>query len=229
MHPDHIIAGSPEDTSNINITTDQVNSPSLLLVNGSRDNFRVEWNPESLLPLLKANLFTVNIRLQRLEKENLEWEEFVDIKLGLPNNGTASFQAPNISKAHDDADAYPVAIQISVGPPSSDSPQVEMYRDFLGNVTDNVSLWRSDLFYADSLDMFESCMDWYGMASSFGNGTAIRSRVPCCKETQKKAAAPNSGFVRDRRDDLIAFLHPNADTCYLQETITRYVPDHPDD
>ena len=87
----------------------------------------------------------------------------------------------------------------------------------------SVTQWRSDMFYAVSLDLFDRCFNWYNQSSSFGIGDIILERVlPCC-ETEEKAAAPNSGFVRDNRIAQVAFFHPSAASCYRQATITRYI------
>lgn len=212
VHPDHS-AVFPHNTSDV--TIGQHNSA--IMLEDSDENFTVHWNPQSLLPQLDSSSFMVNIELHELE--NKEWRPFLDFTITRPNSGNANFSVPVSNRA--EIDVYAVAIRLSVGSPSE---QANTYMDILKFAEGNVSHWKTDLFHAKSLDLFNRCMEWHEEEDSFDIRTTIHDHVPCCSETKPKADAMNSGFVQDYRDELVALLHPSADSCYLQETLTRYVP-----
>ena len=121
---------------------------------------------------------------------------------------------------------YPVALRISVGEQSAVGTQGETVSDIIKSTQDRVSQWFSSFFYyiVDSLDLFQGCLTWY--TSEHENdppniGEILLSQVPDCCKTVDRAAAPNSGFVRDTHDTLVSFFHPGAASCYRQATITR--------
>ena len=104
--------------------------------------------------------------------------------------------------------------------------QGETVSDIIKSTQDRVSQWFSSFFYyvVDSLDLFQGCLTWY--TSEHENdppniGEILLSRVPDCCKTVDRAAAPNSGFVRDTHDTLVSFFHPGTASCYRQATITR--------
>ena len=116
----------------------------------------------------------------------------------------------------------PSGIRVSVGTHSQDEGILQSFNDLVVFAQDAVSQWRSNLNYAVSLNLLDRCLEWY-QTQPPDIGNTILSRVPDCCQTEEKAAAPNSGFVRDNHDALVAFFHPDAASCYRQATITRFV------
>ena len=193
------------------------------MVQNSDDTFTARWDPHSLLPLLDPSLFTVSIELYRLEIESNKYAPFLNISQLHPNNGTVVFSVPQSSET--EPQVYSVALRISVDAIEDDiaGEQTGNYFDDVISFSKNTIIqWKSSLYYAVSLTLLDRCLDWFISEDSDTNiGQTLLSRVPDCCETEEKAAAPNSGFVRDDRDTFISFFHPEAATCYRQSTITR--------
>ena len=207
----------PEDSSDVTFDQD-----TLLLVQNSNDKFTVRWEPQSLLPLLEPSSFTVNIALYQLDTSNTqEWMHFLDITRGHPNTGVAEFTVPNSNEIIAPA-VYPVALRVSVGAHSQEDGILQSFNDLVVFAQDAVSQWRSNLNYAVSLNLLDRCLEWY-QTQPPDIGNTILSRVPDCCQTEEKATAPNSGFIRDSHDALVAFFHPDAASCYRQATIIRFV------
>ena len=210
-------AVNPEDVTDISIDQDP-----LLLVRGSDNMYTAHWDPQSLLPLLDPSMFTVNIELYRLDIDKEEWLPFLGIASDHPNSGTVEFSAP--STVENQPEVYPVSLRISVGrlvssPAGAQSGVSRLIEGVIRFVNDAVSQWMSNLYYAVSMRLVKNCQAWYN-SEPMDIGQQIASRVlPCC-ETEEKSAAPNSGFVRDTHDSLVAFFHPGAASCYRQATIT---------
>ena len=204
------IAVDPREIDDIILQQD-----TLLFVQGSSDLFTVEWVPLNLLPLLDPNSYTVNIDLFRLKTEEEGWVHFLNIAMNHTNSGTANFTVP--SSGLTEAEVYSVALRISVG----DQEGSSVFDNILEFAEGSVSQWKSDLYYATSLDLLQTCINWF-LSEPQDIGQTILNRVPSCCATEERAAAPNSGFVRDGFDSLIAFFHPDAASCYRQATITRF-------
>ena len=219
MYDDNLITitALPEDTSDISLDQD-----TLLLVQNSKETFTVHWDPQSLLPMVNPSFFTVNLNLYRLDDDRKNWMYFLDVQKGHPNTGVIDFFIPSTDEV--ELNVYPVALHISVGEQVAMGNQEEIFQvsDVIKSAQDAVSQWFSSFFYydIDSLDLFDECMDWYTQEPS-DIGETLLNRVPDCCQTAERAAAPNSGFVRDTHDTLVAFFHPNACSCYRQATITR--------
>ena len=208
---------NPEDIVDISIDQDP-----LLLVRGSDDMYTAHWDPQSLLPLLDPSMFTVNIELFRLDIDKQEWLPFLKISSDHPNSGTVEFCAP--STEEDEPEVYPVSLRISVGqlvssPAGAQGSVSQPIEDVIKFVNDDVSQWMSNLYYAVSMRLIANCLAWH-RSEPPEIGQQIAARVlPCC-ETEEKARAPNSGFIRDTHDSQVAFFHPGATNCYQQATIT---------
>ena len=185
-----------------------------LFVQSSSDLFQVDWAPMNFLPLLDFDSYTVNIDLFRLVDENVGWVHFLNIARDHPNVGTATFNVP--SSGLTDPEVYPVSLRISVGSALSSG----MFDDVLSYAEGSVAVWKTDLYYATSLELFQRCVDWF-LSEPPNIGQTLLDRVPSCCATEERAAAPNSGFVRDGFDSLIAYFHPDAASCYRQARITR--------
>ena len=185
----------------------------------------MHWDPLSLLPMIDPTFFTVNINLYRLDDDRKDWLLFLNVVKGHPNTGTLEFSMP--SGENVERNVYPVALQISVGEQVPSGSQEGAVSDVIKSAQDSVSQWFSSFFYyaVDSLDLFRACMEWNNRETGDPNsGEVLLNRVPDCCQTVDRAAAPNSGFVRDTHESLVAFFHPGAASCYRQATITRLAP-----
>lgn len=174
--------------------------------------------------MVDPTFFTVDLKLYRLDDDRKDWKLFLNIIEGHPNTGVLEFSMP--SGDNIETNVYPVALRISVGEQVALGTQEEAVSDIIKSAQDRVSQWFSSFFYyaVDSLDLFNECLRWYtsdreNEASNIGE--MLLNRVPDCCQTVDRAAAPNSGFVRDTHETLVAFFHPGAASCYRQATITR--------
>lgn len=174
--------------------------------------------------------FVINIDLYRLDTNKEEWQYFLDVTRGHPNNGTVVFSVPKSGET--EPEVYSIALRVSVGARedgvAGEQEGISQFlEDVMDFVEDTVSQWRSDLIYAVSPLLFDRCLAWFNSEDP-DIGQMLLSRVPDCCATEEKAAAPNSGFVRDDHDALVSFFHPGAASCYRQATITRYFKNNND-
>ena len=213
----NIITALPEDTSDI--TVDQ---KTLVILQNSKEQFTAHWDPQSLLPMVDPSLFTVDLKLYRLVNDGKDWIPFLNITSGHPNSGIIDFTV--LSNNQMSLNLYPVALRISVGDalPTGAQEMALQVSAIIKSAKDKVSQWFSSFFYyaIDSLNLADECIEWY-MSEPSNIGEMLLGRVPDCCQTVDRAAAPNSGFVRDTHDALVAFFHPGAASCYRQATITR--------
>jgi len=214
MGQSRFYASLPEDTSDITLDED-----TLLVIKNSADRFTVHWDPLSLLPMVDPTFFTVDLKLYRLDEDRKDWEIFLNIIEGHPNTGVLEFSMPSSDDA--ETNVYPVALRISVGEQAALGAQGEPVSDIIKSAQDRVSQWFSSFFYyaVNSLDLLDECLMWYGSEDP-NIGEMLLGRVPDCCQTVDRAAAPNSGFVRDTNELLVSFFHPGAASCYRQATIT---------
>ena len=174
--------------------------------------------------MVDPTFFTVNLKLYRLDDDRKDWIPFLDLVQGHPNSGDIEFSLSLSDKIG--SSVYPVALRISVGGPAPMGDQDDgifaLLQRAIQSAQDIVSQWFSTFFYyaIDSLNLFQKCLEWY-LNEPSNIGEVLLSRVPDCCQTAERAAAPNSGFVRDTHDTLVAFFHPGADSCYRQATINR--------
>ena len=177
----------------------------------------MRWDPESLLPLVLASSFTVDINLLQYNTEAQTWIPFLSIAQGQPNTGDAEFTVPFSNEVQ--RDISPVTLQLSISRALRPSR-----RQTTSLVRTAGSLVRRavHLYYGGSISLRLLCAAWYFTESS-DMGERLLSQVPNCCATEAGAGLPNSDFVRD--DRLISFFHPEADTCFRQKptTITRCV------
>ena len=188
----------------------------MLLTAGAPVTMR--WDPESLLPLVQASSFTVDIALYRFNDETQTYTRFLDIARGSPNTGVAEFAVPSSNEAQQ-ASIYPVTLRLSVSGPSSPSRRqtISLARALAGGVIRRAI----PVYFGGSLSFRLLCAAWY-LSEPSNMGESLLRQVPNCCATEEGASLPNSDFVRDNR--LISFFHPEADTCFRQKpaTITRY-------
>lgn len=184
----------------------------MLLTAGNRVTMR--WDPESLLPLVQASSFTVDISLFRFNDQTQTWMRFLNIAQEHPNTGVAEFTVPISNEVQQDI--YPVTLQLSIDRPSS--PSRRQTTSLVGSLVRRAV----HLYYGGSISLRLLCAAWYFTEPS-NMGERLLSQVPNCCATEVGADLPNSDFVRDNR--LISFFHPEADTCFRQKpsTITRYI------
>lgn len=172
--------------------------------------------------MVDPTFFTVDLELYRLDDDRKDWKFFLNVMEGHPNTGEIEFSMPSGDNV--ETNVYPVALRISIGGQIAMGNQEEpsQVSDIIKSAQDRVSQWFSSFFYyaVDSLDLMDECMQWYDSEPS-NIGEMLLSRVPDCCQTVDRAAAPNSGFVRDTHDTLVAFFHPGAASCYRQATVTR--------
>jgi hypothetical protein len=201
-----------------------VDQETLVILQNSKERFTAHWDPQSLLPMVNPYLFTVDLKLYRLINDGKDWIPFLNVTKGHPNSGIIDFTV--LSSDQMGSNLYPVALRISVGEAVATGAQEVALQvsDIIKSAQDKVSQWFSSFFYfaIDSLDLAARCNRWY-MSEDSNIGETLLSRVPDCCQTVDRAAAPNSGFVRDTNDALVAFFHPGAASCYRQATITRSI------
>lgn len=210
----HLYVHAANSGESTDITLD---GGAMVLSAGSRVTMR--WDPESLLPLVQATSFTVDISLFRYINETQTWIQFLSIAQELPNTGVAEFIVPFSNEVQRDID--PVTLQLSINRPSRLSKRQTTTSSLVRTVG---SLVRRavHVYYVGSISLRLLCTAWYFTEPS-NMGERLLSQVPNCCATEEGALLPNSDFVRD--DRLISFFHPEADTCFRQKpsTITRYI------
>jgi hypothetical protein len=206
MHAAH----SGESTD---ITLDQ---GAMLLAADQR--ITMHWDPESLLPLVLASSFTVDVSLFRYNNETQVWSRFLSIAQELPNTGVAEFTVPFSNEIQ--RDISPVTLQLSINRPSSPSKRQTM--SSLVQTVGSLVRRAVHLYYdVGSISLRRLCTAWYSTEPS-NMGEHLLSQVPNCCATEAGADLQSSDFVRD--NTLISFFHPQADTCFRQKasTIARY-------
>ena len=213
----------PEDTDDVRLDQD-----SILLSQGSADAITVTWDPLSILPIMDASLYTVDIALYRLYTNpdgvpGGEYRPFLNILRDAPNNGIAVFPVPSNDELV--PEVYPVSVRISVGSrtdfETSEEPSIIDGVGRSSTLSGLVAQWTSTLYYSVSMRLEARCVRWCARQET-GIGERIRNRLPACPPRVDQARTQNSGLKEDSGFWTVRtnrFFHPEADTCFRQRNI----------
>ena len=214
-HPERI-----EDDSRVGI-----NSNELLFHVG--DDIILTWStasltksledviaPSDLLVDIKLHIFQITNDIPTLEQVTI-------LDSDVANTGSVTVKIPTISHSSNQS-VYTVIISIEA---KGSDPQNPTLFDI---VKEKVTQW-TDIIWIVSTNkqssgtkLWSACKTWsISEPSSIGQQLLdkVRSDFPC-PPTIGQARTVNSGLIEDRNTKWIAYLHPKANKCFHQRTIT---------
>ena len=223
----------------------EVYVPNTDLLFSSGAGVRVEWSPESVLPLETPNNYEVDIDLIELDTATGQWNKLASLGTRLPNNGDADVHIPNIHIENTlQRSVSAVVVQVSLNTTSIDV--ANSGSDFLARLGQN-NLKTTINSPVRFLKKFEDqevqrrlCGEWSRLQSQTSIDTAV-TQIPRCPVKIENARAPNSGFkvekilsfipivgrIRHFDNTLVddvyqQYFHPKTTTCFRQRLPLRY-------
>lgn len=213
-------AVSFEDSADVmfNMESSQQTPPSLHFTENTR--LTITWNPDALVSILDPSSFLVNIVVNRLNLDTGVWERAQDLATNEQNDGQAVVRIPAIfgNSFTGSDDLFPVAIEVTVGPPSIGLNRNDTL--ILSAIIGAVKRWSTIAYYSVTQSLRDSCERWCREQPP-GIGREILARLPACPRRLDQALAQNSGFKEDRglaRSLSRMFFHRGAETCFRQTT-----------
>ena len=217
------------------------------LVVSSDTMVRVQWSPESILPMEAPDNYEVDIELLEINMETGFWNKITTLETGLPNNGTANVRIPSIQQEDVvESSISPVIIQVALNA-SSTRTKRGIFTNFLNKLgrfalkTIKNSPMRFLKKLARQAVQRALCEIW-GALQPPNIGQEILNRLPPCPRRIRDARRPNSGFTEERFSSLVpivgtvqnylgttlvddafrTFFHPGTANCFRQRVVDRY-------
>ncbi len=191
-----------------------------------KDMINITWSPESILPVVKPDNYSVDVHLLEFDVTTKSWKQLKVLGSNIPNTGAAELTVdfPDISAPRPtiQGSISVVVIQVSVS--------INSIRETQGSVSGILSYISKlnqvgisgPFMYANKVagtTQRQLCNEW--SASQPANiGQEILNRLPPCPRTVAEAETPNSGLKKD--NTFIGFFHPEADACFRQRVFDRY-------
>ena len=182
----------------------------------------IEWNPDTIYPLLPAIEYVVDISLYHLNVETEQWVKTVVLKTATENDGEEEITFRSIALR--DADTAPVVVYVSLSPSNE--------QDELRGHELKPGVWSAKFYFVESsvLQPSRLCSAWY-QSEPEGIGKEILDSVASCPPTEVQASQLcNSGVRLDNYISIYGnnlytqqhmnFFHPDA-TCYSQPIINE--------
>ena len=198
----------------------KVNVISNNLLIHPQESITLTWTPNSLAEStgrVNTTTLLIDIKLHIFTDDSIE--EAIELVNGISNNGSYTATIPIIS--HSSAQAVYPAI-ISIEAKGNDQLNPTLYDSAEGTVKQ----WSGMIWIIVSEQKFYSeCKRWSAnepVAIGETLLSTVRSEFPC-PPTIGQARTINSGLIQHANTKLMQFLHPNADKCFHQRTITRYI------
>ena len=200
---------------------DKVNIISNDLLTYEQETITLTWTPNSLAEstgTVNPTTLHLDVKLHIVTDDSIE--EVTKLVNDISNNGSYSVTIPMIS--HSSAQTvYPAIISIEVK--QNDQQNPTLYDKAEGTVKQ----WSDMIWIVTSGQnpnkLYDECKRWSAnepVAIGETLLSTVRSEFPC-PATIGQARTINSGLIQHTNTKLMQFLHPNADKCFTQRTITR--------
>lgn len=184
----------------------------------------IQWNPDTIYPLLQGIEYEVDISLYYLNVVTEQWVKTLVFKTATENDGEEDITFRNIALR--DADTAPVAVYVSL------SPSIEQ-NELRGHEL-KPGVWSAKFYFVESSVLQPSgsrlCSAWH-QSEPEGIGKEILDSVASCPRTEEQASQLcDSGVRLDNYISIygnnlyaqqhINFFHPDS-TCYSQPIINE--------
>lgn len=194
------------------------------------DKVTLGWNPESILPLLEPNEYTVDVFLLELDSNTGKHKQLSMLGSNLPNNGSTEVVVDYINSSGEGVEESinMAVIEVSVNPtsmsgniPTGRSRRSASILSALGRSSLRVVRYSPVRYVLATWAIQRSLCEAWSAFQPDNIGEMILNRLTECPRTTNEAAAPNSGLKED--NFAIHFFHPNASKCFRQRVTDRYI------
>ena len=223
-----------------------IDDDDLLFLEGT--SIGVHWSPLSILPVVNADDYSVDIRLTELIDGS--WRELLMLGSDLPNTGFAQLAVPAITESKTlFGSITPIMIQVSVSAKSTEESNLSVKRGIVSDILQKLGksalriIKNSPIRFIGKVALQAGqrllCERWSSLQLD-GIGEAALEMLPPCPRTVAAANIPNSGFVEERVSSIVPligtiqnyfgstivdneyreFFHPGTSSCFRQR-ITR--------
>lgn len=193
----------------------------------------ISWDTEGLLPFTISSSSTVNIVIVLLNPSG-DWVDFATVGTRVSNTGKFNISSnigtlvKTLNRLCPEGDVCPVVfgVQIDTIP--------EIPSDILSQYNIPISLW-SGVYYSSIQSNFsEHCDKWDEKQRTMEEAINSLNELPPCPPTLSRAAAVNSGFVKQDLTSVVGvtsystqwmeFFHPGAESCFKQLRLSILFP-----
>ena len=207
----------------------EVTSPNDILTSG--DSITVTWSPSKLLETeviaVDPSSLTVDVimyEVQTTSQGNYIQHEIAELASDIPNDGKATITIPPI-KNFDNTPVHSVNIIVNLNNRSLRNRH--SIGDKLVDIAQKIGQWSINMFLKNPKPFNLACRVWARLEPA-SIGPVLLDRVaqtaPCPPTLGRNGRIPeNSGLIEDKYKILIKIFHPDADRCFRQQTITRYI------
>ena len=177
---------------------------------------KLRWSPETILPVVPADSYRVDITLREFNNTSQGWV-FTDIAKDLQNTGYAEVVAQEfVSPENYDDTVTSAVIQIGVSESTSDVQIVK--RGIFSNLfkaLKTIVIFTVKVVKAIFVDPFfrVGCEVW-GAFQSSDNAQQILASLPPCPCTVSEIREQTNIFEEDNK--FISFYHPGSASCFRQ-------------
>lgn len=201
----------------------------LLLDIFSINSVMISWDKEGLIPFTISPSTTVNIVIILLNSSG-DWVNLDTVGTRVKNIGTFIPSDASVAKMLNrlcpEGDVCPVVIGVQI----DSIPEIPS--NLLSQYNIPISLW-SGVYYSSVQSNFsEHCDKWNETQLTMEEAIISLDQLPPCPPTRSRAAAVNSGFVKQQLSSLVGvtsyftqwinFFHPGAESCFKQLRLSIY-------
>ena len=206
----------------------EVTSPNDILTSGNSIN--VTWSPSQLLETkviaVDPSNLTVDVIMYEVQttlQGNYVQREIAVLASDIPNDGKATITIPSID-IFDTTPVHSVNIIVNLNRSLRNRRAIG---DTLVDIAQKIGQWSINKFLKRPKSFYLACKAW-ALLEPASVGPELLDRVtqtaPCPSTLEQDGTVPvNSGLVEDEYKFLIKIFHPDADRCFRQQTITRYI------
>ena len=202
----------------------EVTSPNDILTAG--DSINVTWSPSKLLEVIAIDPSNLTVDIIMYEVQTTSQGNYVQYEIAvlasdIPNSGKATVTIPTEQFHNTTEPVHSVNIIVNL------NNQLLRRKRFIG-ASLRIGLWSvSVIAIASQPLLYGACKAW-ALLEPASIGPELLDRVtqtaPCPPTLGRDGTVPvNSGLVEDKYKFLIKVFHPDADKCFRQQTITRYI------
>ena len=208
----------------------EVTSSNDILTAG--DSITVTWSPSKLLETeviaIDPSNLTVDVIMYEVQTTSsgiYVQHEIAVLASDIPNNGKATITIPSI-EIFDTTPVHSVNIIVNLSNRSLRNRRA--IGDKLVDVAQKIGQWSINWFLKQpkfAIPFYLACRAW-ALLEPASVGPELLDRVTQtapCPPNVGQAGTANSGLVEDENKFLISIFHPDADRCFRQQTITRYI------
>lgn len=193
----------------------EVYIPNSDLVLSSDTMVRVQWSPESILPMEASDNYRVDIELLEMNTDSGSWNKIATLKRDLPNNGSADIRIPDIPEEDTvESSISPVIIRVSLNVNSA-----RKRRGIFSNVLEKLGRFALKTIRNSPMRFLKKlirqaaqralCELWCVFQPA-NIGEEILNRLPPCPRRVRDARASNSGFDEERVSSHIPIIGKNS-------------------